>query len=223
MTFYGSKEHLKIISEREILFESIYKGRVKRSVSADASLTTALNAVSFIHLTRVLSDPRVDRETKENTILDYVKITSADVFSFSTGLIEHMDPFKLVSGPYAAEVKGILKTAGASVGVIFSALNFIEGVEETDLAKIASASLGILGAISGIVLSGFTGFGLALFLMGGGLILDAISDTKKRGRQREVFFKDTILNVTRNQLYNYAWISKRIRKVKMKEVIMNLY
>lgn len=212
MTFYGSKEHLKIISEREILFESIYKGRVKRSVSADASLTTALNAVSFIHLTRVLSDPRVDRETKENTILDYVKITSADAFSFSTGLIEHMDPFKLVSGPYAAGVKGILKTAGASVEVIFSALNFIEGVEETDLAKIASASLGILGAISGVVLSGFTGFGLALFLMGGGLILDAISDTKKRGRQREAFFKDTILNVTRNQLYNYAWISKTNQK-----------
>ncbi|KJF76673.1 hypothetical protein UA45_17330 [Morganella morganii] len=65
-----------------------------------------------------------------------MKIASADIFSFSTGLIEHMDPFKLVSGSYAAEVKGILKTAGASVGVIFSALNFIEGVEETDLAKL---------------------------------------------------------------------------------------
>ncbi|WP_025152162.1 calcium-binding protein [Morganella morganii] len=210
--FYGSKEHLEIIAERKTLFESIYKGRIKRSVSTDASLTTALNAVSFIYLTIILSDPKVDRETKENAILDYVKIASADIFSFSTGLIEHMDPFKLVSGSYAAEVKGILKTAGASVGVIFSALNFIEGVEETDLAKIASASLGILGAISGVVLSGFTGFGFALFLMGGGLILDAISDTKKRGRQREVFFKDTILNVTRNQLYNYAWISKTNQK-----------
>jgi formate-dependent nitrite reductase membrane component NrfD len=51
--------------------------------------------------------------------------------------------------------------------VIFSALNFIEGVQEKELAKIASATLNILGAISGVVLSGFTGFGLALFLMGG--------------------------------------------------------
>lgn len=212
LRFYGSEEHLKIISEREKLFASIYKGRVKRSVSADASLTTALNAVSFIYLTKVLSDPKVDRETKENAIIDYVKIASADVFSFSAGLVEHMDPFKLVSGPYAAGVKGILKTAGASVGVFFSALNFIEGVDEKDLAKIASATLGILGAISGVVLSGFTGFGLALFLMGGGLILDAISDTKKRGEKREAFFKDTILNITRNKLYNYAWVSKTNQK-----------
>jgi hypothetical protein len=52
-------------------------------------------------------------------------------------------------------------------------------VQEKELAKIASATLNILGAISGVVLSGFTGFGLALFLMCGGLILDAISDTKK--------------------------------------------
>ncbi|HEN3636250.1 TPA: hypothetical protein U5E40_000820 [Yersinia enterocolitica] len=212
MKFYGSEEHLKIIAERETLFESIYKGRAKRSVSAAATLTTALNSVSFIYLTKVLADPKVDRETKENAILDYVKIASADVFSFSAGLVEHMDPFKLVSGPYAAGVKGILKTAGASVSVIFSALNFIDGVEEKDLAKIASATLGILGAISGVVLSGFTGFGLALFLIGGGLILDAISDTKKRGEQREAFFKDTILNITRNQLYNYAWISKTNQK-----------
>ena len=212
MKFYGSEEHLKIIAEREMLFESIHKGRVKRSVSTDATLTTALNSVSFIYLTKVLADSKVDRETKENAILDYVKIASADVFSFSAGLVEHMDPFKLVSGPYAAGVKGILKTAGASVGVIFSALNFIEGVEEKDLAKIASATLGILGAISGVILSGFTGFGLALFLMGGVLILDAISDTKKRGEQREAFFKDTILNITRNQLYNYAWISKTNQK-----------
>ncbi|WP_279046100.1 hypothetical protein [Cedecea davisae] len=212
MDFYGSGEHLKIIAEREVLFESICKGRVKRSVTADASLTTALNAVSFVYLTKVLSDPKIDREIKENAILDYVKIASADVFSFSAGLVEHMNPFKLVSGPYAAGVKGILKTAGASVGVIFNALNFIEGVEEKNLAKIALATLGILGAISGVVLSGFTGFGLALFLMGGGLILGAISDTKKRGEQREAFFKDTILNVTRNQLYNYAWISKTNQK-----------
>lgn len=212
MRFYGGEEHLKISTEREALFESICKGRVKRSVSAEASLTTVLNAVSFTYLTKVLSDPKVDRETKEKAILEYVKIVSADVFSFSAGLVEHMDPFKLVSGPYAAGVKGILKTAGASVRVIFSALNFIDGVEEKDLAKIASATLGILGAITGVVMPGFTGFGLALFLMGEGLILDAISDTKKRGEQREAFFKDTILNVTRNQMYNYAWISKTNQK-----------
>jgi hypothetical protein len=85
----------------------------------------------------------------------------------ASSMITGIDPFKLVSGPYAAGVKGLLKTAGASVGVIFSALNFIEGVQEKELAKIASATLNILGAISGVVLSGFTGFGLALFLMGG--------------------------------------------------------
>ncbi|AZE72371.1 Alkaline phosphatase [Pseudomonas synxantha] len=212
MKFYGSEAHLKIIAERQNLFESIHQGRVKRSISADATLTTALNAVSFVHLTRVLSDPKIDRETKENAIVDYVKIASADVFSFNAGLVDHIDPFKLVSGPYAAGVKGVIKAAGASVGIIFSALNFIEGAKEEDLAKIASATLGVLGAVSGVVLSEFTGFGLALFLMGGALILDAISDTKKRGEQREAFFKDTILNSSRNQLYNYAWISKANQK-----------
>lgn len=208
MRFYGSEKHLQLRAERQALFQGLGQGRAKRSVSGDAILTTALNAVSFVHLTRVLADPRTDREAKESAILDYLKITSADMFSFSAGLVEHMDPFKLVSGPYSSGIKMLLKNAGAAPGIIFSALNFIDGIEEQDIAKIASASLGILGTVSGVVLSGFTGFGLGLFLMGGGLILDAISDSRKRGQQRELFFKETLLDVTRNRLYHYAWVAK---------------
>lgn len=208
LRFYGSEEHLQLRAERQALFKGLGQGRTKRSVSGDALLTTALNAVSFVHLTRVLADPATDREAKENAVQDYLKITSADIFSFSAGLVEHMDPFKLVSGPYSSGVKTLLKNAGAAPGIIFSALNFIDGVEDQDIAKIASASLGILGTVSGVVLSGFTGFGLGLFLMGGGLILDAISDSRKRGKQRELFFQETVLNMTRNRLYHYAWVAK---------------
>lgn len=209
MAFYGSDEHLAIINQNKFIFGSAYKSIEKRSaLHNDAVLTTALNAVSFVYLGKVLSDPKVDRETKENAILDYVKMTSADVFSFTSGMVEHMDPFKIVSGSFGAGVKGLLKTAGASVGIVFSALNFLEGVEEKDIAKILSATLAALGAVSGVVLSGFTGFGVALFFIEGGLILDAISDAKSRGEQRESFFKNTILNKNRNKLYNYAWISK---------------
>lgn len=212
LKFYGTKKNLQVRKSRSELVKTIrVKLRHKRSIEGEAVFTTVLNATSMAYLIRVLGDPKSSREEKELAIVDYLKTTAADAFSFSAGLVEHMDPFSIVSESYATGMKGLLKAGGAAVGIIFNAMNFINGVKENDIAKIVSATIGIAGAVAGVVLSGLTGFGVALFLLGLKLIADAISDAKSRGEAREKFFKQTILHKERNQLFHYTWMAKTNR------------
>lgn len=207
--FYGSKDNLKIRQIRKELLSTLKnKGVNKRAIASEATLTTVLNAVSLNYLMNVLADPNSSREQKEAAIGDYLKTTAADIFSFSAGLIEHMDPYKLVSGEYSTGIKGLLKTGGASVGIIFNAMNFIEGLEEEDILKVMSATIGIAGSIAGVVLSGLSGFGIGLFILAIKFTLDTMDDYGKRGEEREKFFHDTIMNATRNQLYDFTWMAK---------------
>jgi len=207
--FYGSEENLNIRKIRNELVENMFvKLRHKRSNEGEATFTSVLNATSLAYLIRVLGDPKASREEKEIAVNEYLKTAAADAFSFSAGLVEHMDPFSLVSPGYAAGMKGLLKAGGASVGIIFNAMNFINGVKEDDIYKIVSATIGIAGAIGGVVLSGLTGFGVALFLLGLKLIIDAIGDANQRGKARESYFEQTILHAERNKLFHYTWMAK---------------
>ncbi|MGP3591278.1 hypothetical protein [Vagococcus sp. WN89Y] len=207
--FYGGAENLKIRKLRsEFVANMFVKLRHKRAIEGEATFTSVLNAASLTYLARVLGDPKVTRSEKELAVNEYLKTAAADAFSFSAGLVEHMDPFSLVSENYASGMKVLLKAGGAAVGIIFNAMNFINGVKEDDIAKIISSTIGIAGAIAGVVLSGLTGFGVALFFLGAKLIADAISDANTRGKARESYFQQTILKTQRNKLFHYTWMAK---------------
>lgn len=110
MAFYGSKAHAKKMQEHDQLVASLAEQRLyKRGVRQEAAYATVLNAINFVYLTSVLANPRVDRAEKEEVIANYLKITAGDIFSFEAGLIEHADPFNLVSGRYGSAVKGVLR------------------------------------------------------------------------------------------------------------------